>query len=736
MKVVLVNLPWKSRGRTGVRAGSRWPHLKGPSERDYLPFPFFLAYAAAALKEHDFDVELIDAIAEEMPYSVFFRLIKGIKPDLLVCETSTVTLDHDLRLLVKIGRDISVVLCGPDVNIRRPSFLKSHPFVKYVLVGEYEFALLDLARHLREGKKLDRVAGLIFRDISGIKITASRPLGDLDQLPWPLRKDLPMERYNDTPGDMPLPSAQIMASRGCPYRCKFCLWPQVMYQGSHYRARDVVDVVDEMEYLIKEMKFKSIYFDDDTFNIGKARMLRLCDEMRKRKLNTPWAVMARADLMDEEILKNMRQAGLFAIKYGVESANQGLLDNIAKNMDLRKTESVIKFTKMLGIKTHLTFTFGLPGETKATIARTIDFALRSDPTTIQFSISTPFPGTAFYEEMKDKGYILAKDWSEYDGGHKSAICLENLSNKDLEQAIKSAYGQWANHCMQRRQLNKTAFGGYYYQLLVVSLKRYGFLVTGSRAPRFIFRGLALFLRGRFGYRRKEIERIVQEKGLEVGRLRVVFEKSGIALYWKEILLTRNVGLFTSIHLKDGQSHSSSLGCWDCRKTGPTELVLRTNYGLVPVQEVWRIEVIDEKQIDWNAEIEVEKDIEVRERRVAIILSERYRTWVDSWGEGLFPSLDDLRAVKTKNPNSSFVGLRGRKKLKGQLPTVLLDISNNNGDFSPSVKNAEAPLGARVIEARTLHPADNGKCPAGRHRLFSGRIVIVEEDFKKRKSARR
>ncbi len=168
-----------------------------------------------------------------------------------------------------------------------------------------------------------------------------------------------------------------------------------MYNGTIYRVRNVADVVNEMEYLVKEMGFKSVYFDDDTFNIGKERMLKICDEIKRRKLNIPWAIMARADIMDEEILMNMKEAGLYAVKYGVESASQELLDAINKCMNIKKTERMIKFTKMLGIKTHLTFTFGLPGETKDTISGTVDFALRSDPTTIQFSIVTPFPGTRF-----------------------------------------------------------------------------------------------------------------------------------------------------------------------------------------------------------------------------------------------------------------------------------------------------------------------------------------------------
>lgn len=727
MRIVLANLPWKSFGKTGVRAGSRWPHLKGPAERDYLPFPFFLAYSASLLKKHNFDVSLIDAIAQDMFYGYFLKLIKKIKPDLLVCETSTVTVEHDLGLLARIEKNIPIALCGPDVNIRQPSFLKNYKFVDYVLVGEYEFTLLDLARHLKEHKKLDDVLGLIHRDGSDIKINPPRPLINLDELPWPLREGLPIERYNDSPGDLPLPSVQVLASRGCPYKCKFCLWPQVMYQSNLYRTRNIIDVVDEMEYLVKEMNFKSIYFDDDTFNIGKERMLRLCDEIKRRKLNAPWAIMARADLMDEEILENMREAGLFAVKYGIESSNQRLLDNINKNMNLKKTEDMIKLTKMLGIKMHLTFAFGLPGETKESVHKTIEFALKLDPTTIQFSIATPFPGTTFYKETKEKGYLVSENWAEYDGNYKSVIDYSNVTKKDLEYAIRSAYRRWAVHCAKRSPVRK--FG--YYQLLVNSLKKYGLFITFFKIIRFLIRYLIRFFKEKIFYK-KEIKKKIKENGLKIGRLILLFDTDGLRLYWDDMRLTRAEGFISSFAFQAEDSQQSYCSSWYLEKINDTEFSLKRKHNNLTLDEIWRIKVIDEKQIDWDVEINVKKEIKILDKKVAIILSEKYRKWVDAWGEGLFPPISNHKEVELRNPKSNFIGLRGRKKLKGQLPTILLDLSESDGEYIPSIKNAVSTLGARMLEVKILRLDGNGIYTPGSYKFFSGRIKIVEEDFKKRK----
>lgn len=451
-RILLANLPWYKDRRSGVRAGSRWPHIKDKPGNNYLPFPFFLAYAASLLRENHIEAYLIDAIAEQLSEGGFLNKLEKIYPGLLVAETSTPSLENDLKMLSKIkNKDIQIALCGPDINIRHPEFLKENNFIDYVLTGEYENSLLELSRAISKNKGLENVPGLIYRDKNGnISRNPSGPLLNLDSLPWPLREELPMEKYLDSPGQMPLPSVQMIASRGCPFGCTFCLWPQVMYQGRNYRARNIKDVVDEMEYLVKDMGFKSIYFDDDTFNIGKTRMLEFCREIKKRGLaGVPWAIMARADLMDAEILKEMKSAGLWAVKYGMESAAQELVDRAGKNLDVQKAKKMIRLTKDLGVRVHLTFTFGLPGETKETIEETIASCLELDPYSAQFSITTPFPGTEYFEELQQRGLIRTKDWTKYDGNHSSVIATDNLSFEQLEEAKERACRFWQEHIWQR-----------------------------------------------------------------------------------------------------------------------------------------------------------------------------------------------------------------------------------------------------------------------------------------------
>ena len=450
MKIFIGNPPWKKGNRLGVRAGSRWPFTmevpEGTRIPPYVPFPFFLAYAAAVLERARIPVMLVDAISEGLTDEEYLAKVTAFNPDLVLHETSTASIATDLRIAkrTKESTRARVALAGPHVSVMGDQVLRENAFVDFVLAGEYELTLLDLCRHLADAAPIEEVKGLSFKNADGTVRTTPRrpPIEDLDTLPWPARHFLPMENYRDSFCDMPHPMLQMWASRGCPYRCIFCLWPDVMYGGHEYRTRDPVDVADEIEHCQKKYGFKSFYFDDDTFNLGKPRIIALCREIKKRNAGIPWAAMCRADAADEEMLRAMKDSGLIAVKYGIESASQEIVNASGKKLDLDKAEKAIELTRKLGIRFHLTFTFGLPGETPETIKRTISYALEKNPDCLQFSLATPFPGTAYHRTLKASGGIAAGSWDEYDGSGKSVIRTEHLSRQELEGWLCEAYRMW------------------------------------------------------------------------------------------------------------------------------------------------------------------------------------------------------------------------------------------------------------------------------------------------------
>lgn len=446
MKVLLANAPWRKPGRLGVRAGSRWPFTMeariGDKIPHYTPFPFFLAYATAVLEKNNIPALLIDAIASGIDDTEFFRQIVDFHPDVVLIETSTPTFNTDVKYAQTIKTrlpECRIVMVGPHVSIMKGQILEAQPCIDIILIGEYDYTLLDVVKCLEQNDDLGKIHGIIFRDGDTINDTGRRPvIEDLDGLPRPAYHHLPMYNYNDDFQVLDIPNVQMWASRGCPFKCIFCMWPQIMYGNHRYRTRSPEAVVSEMDWLLNRYGFKGVYFDDDTFNIGKERIIKMCHLMRERGIHVPWAVMARADTFDEETLSEMADSGLVGIKYGIESAVQSIVTDSGKALDLEKAVKMIEFTKRMGVKVHLTFTFGLPGETKDSIRQTLDFALAQKTHSVQFSITTPFPGTKYYDDLKEQGKILSENWDDFDGNHSAVMKIDNLTADDLQQALDHA----------------------------------------------------------------------------------------------------------------------------------------------------------------------------------------------------------------------------------------------------------------------------------------------------------
>ncbi|MCR4317875.1 MAG: glycosyltransferase [Planctomycetes bacterium] len=463
MKVFFGNAPWRQKGLYGVRAGSRWPHLEDDTA-NYMPFPFFMAYAQAVAEKEGHKTLMVDAIAEDVSESEFLRRMKAFSPDVIVMEVSTPSYGVDIQVARKARAmlpDAKMFFAGLHAEMYNIEFLDRTPETDFVMIGEYEYILRDALKALANDGDFSQVGGLLYRDKNGASQSTGRreTINQLDELPWPMRRDLKMDRYHDEPGGIPAPSLQMWTSRGCPYTCTFCVFPQVVYGNNKYRVRSPKDVVDEIEHCVKEHGVQSVYFDDDTFNIGKPRMYALCEELEKRNLNIPWAVMARADTSDEETLRRMHAAGLRALKFGVESADQNIVDDVGKRLDLGKVRRSVALCHELGIRLHLTFIFGLPGETRGSMQQTLDLALELNPDTLQFSIATPFPGSKLYEQMQDEGRLSTDDFSKFDGFHSAVVSTDELTSKEIEDFVADATKIFAEHCRTRKRkgaIRKTA----------------------------------------------------------------------------------------------------------------------------------------------------------------------------------------------------------------------------------------------------------------------------------------
>ncbi|MBI4439701.1 radical SAM protein [Candidatus Woesearchaeota archaeon] len=440
MKILLVNLPWIDDTEfSALRAGSRWPHLRMKREQlPYYPFPFFLAYAAAVLKQNNHDVYLKDCVAERLNQYGFLKYLEEVKPEMVVMETSTPSIENDLAWAKKI-KEIGciTVMTGPHATAVPLEVLKE-PYVDYVLPGEIDYSLRDLSNTLRDKKNVHALSGVHSKMPNG-DMVMNKPaplITDLDGLPYPYREGLPMENYID-PACKHAPGIQMIASRGCPNQCIYCYESQNFYGRPNYRVRSVKNVADEMEHLIKTYKVREIYFDDALFSVSQQRVIELCDEILKRKMNIYWSAMCDAKLKIET-LRKMKESGCVMIKFGVESANREILKNIRKHITPEDVIAIVRNCREIGIETHATYMFGLPGETKETIKETMNFAFNIAPAdTAQFAAAIPNPGTKFYEDAKRNGWLVTTDYKKY-AGQDVVVQYEGLSAEDIYRAVHRA----------------------------------------------------------------------------------------------------------------------------------------------------------------------------------------------------------------------------------------------------------------------------------------------------------
>jgi anaerobic magnesium-protoporphyrin IX monomethyl ester cyclase len=438
MKACVVNAPWETNERWGIRAGCRFPNMMPRRHNSYVPYPFLVGYTASFLAAHGIDVLAIDGVGERCSIDSFFDRISAFHPDLLIAETATTSFQYDMALLTKLTNRIpalKIVLYGPHVSILPDEALRETG-IYAVIAGEPEQTALALAIALQDRGDLSAVDGLIWRDSTGtvIRNPPRKLLPDIDSLPYPDRTQLPLRNYH-VPG-FPEQVVFMYGSRGCPFRCNFCLWPQTLFEQGSYRARPGRSIAREMQWVIQNHpETRSIFFDDDTFHLGDARMNELADELERLQVSIPWGCNARADHWSKETLLRLKKNGLFTLRIGIESGDQSILDTIKKDLDLESAASMLRMAHDIGIQIHISFVVGLQGESHQSLENTLRF-IRSVPVdSVQFSVAVPFPGTSYYSYVEERGLFVTKDWTKFNGFDHVVMRTELLTADELMKGI-------------------------------------------------------------------------------------------------------------------------------------------------------------------------------------------------------------------------------------------------------------------------------------------------------------
>jgi anaerobic magnesium-protoporphyrin IX monomethyl ester cyclase len=425
--------------------------------------PLGLAYLAAVLEQNDFEVRIMDCPVCRMNHEKLKADLASFKPDLVGIASMTPTIPSALksaRVAKEAYPDAKVIMGGPHATFADKEILTEEAAVDLVVRGEGEETLLELAQHAPKLEKLDEIKGITFRNNGQIIQTPNRPfIQNLDELPRPSYKSIPIERY-EIYGKKMLP---IMTSRGCPFQCSFCVASQIF--GAKFRARSPKNVVDELEWLRDEYGAEGVSFHDDTLTLDRKRIMDICDEMINRKIGLSWGCQTRVDQVSKEVLAKMRKAGCNEVSFGVESGCQRILDAVHKRVSIEQCEEAIKWAKNEGIFVAVSTIVGYPGETKETMQQTLDLIHRIEPDDVWLCLATPYPGTELRVLLENKGWKMSDDWTLYNTMNP---VFENplLPDEEISKMRKKFYNKFYSPKYIIRQIVKGNIKGNLYSKIM------------------------------------------------------------------------------------------------------------------------------------------------------------------------------------------------------------------------------------------------------------------------------
>ena len=386
-----------------------------------------LGYLAAYIERY-YDVRILDIstegknVAQQIGQKKRVGLTNGgirkylseYRPDVVGITNPSTFHANDAFEVAKIvketDRNILVVFGGAHASSDPESVLQNTE-VDIVVIGEGEETLLEIVRRYENEERLDDIAGTCVRQGGSIKNNPPRKyIEHLDSIPFPARHLLPMDIYfetalKETNYAMRNKIATVITSRGCPGKCIYCAVKTVW--GRRWRGRSPQNVVDEIEHLNRKYGVGEIHFLDDSISVNRDRLMGICDEIIRRKLDIKWTTPNGIAiwLLNEPLIKRMKEAGCYRLTFGLESGNSETLRYLGKRYDYDHAKKIIKYAHRIGLWTIGTFIIGFPDEKRDSMEDSINFALNSYLDFAVFYIANPFPGTEMYEIYKREGLL-------------------------------------------------------------------------------------------------------------------------------------------------------------------------------------------------------------------------------------------------------------------------------------------------------------------------------------------
>jgi len=399
-------IPWE--GKTGLGEMPDYPHTG-------------IGYLSSYLLKNNVENEVLDM---RLGYSIndLFEKIISFKPDLIAFTSMTyrVNIAYDLIKTIKEEYDLPIVIGGPHATIYRKEIFKECP-IDYLINFEGEQTLLELCN----GKETNMIEGLIYGEEGAIIENPNRSLvPNLDLIPFPKYEKFEINKYaySHSYGGKGIP---IVSSRGCPYKCNFCSVQYVI--GKKYRMRSADNILQELKYW-HEKGNTNFFFVDDNFTMSKERIMNLCKLIKREKMNDltlsiPAGV--RADKLDYELLKEMKDVGFWFMSFGVESGNNKILQEINKHETVQEIEESIKLAIGFGFEIGLFFIIGHPTETPQDFEDSLKLAKKYPVSSVNFYHAIPFPKTELYNWVKENNL--------FDGEFENKLRMSNFYNPGNNQ---------------------------------------------------------------------------------------------------------------------------------------------------------------------------------------------------------------------------------------------------------------------------------------------------------------
>lgn len=376
--------------------------------RPYQPLGL-LSIAAVLLREGFDDILVVDPDAEGLSLAKVVRKLKGYNPELIgiSCMSFTFLYCLDLARHLKSELESTIVIGGTHVAFYPREVLSHHAF-DIGVSGDGESAFLGIARSLSAGgtgegfyRRLHDVAGLVFREQGRIHQTAQQNgVLDLGSLPFPAHHLVDIRNYDQD--YLPNPTATIITSRGCPFRCSFCSRTPWDHKD---RYHSVEYVVDQIERIVDSTGARSLFIVDDTFTYHKHRAIRICNIMKERGLDLRFSALTRVTHLDREVMDALTGAGCRTLSLGIESGDQAILNKLCKGQTITQVRDAFRLLHQYDVDSIAYFMVGHPDEKREHIENTIRLIKDVRPDWFKANILVPYPGTALYSQLLSEGTI-------------------------------------------------------------------------------------------------------------------------------------------------------------------------------------------------------------------------------------------------------------------------------------------------------------------------------------------